>query len=577
MLFNSYIFIFLFLPLSLAGWYALNHFHRYRAALAFLCAMSLWFYGYFHPKYLLLLLGSIAMNYALSSVIAMAERKEPVSLALRRLFLVLGTAGNLAVLFYFKYTDFFISTCNAVLRTDWALRHIMLPLGISFFTFQQISFITDRALGDAPHYPLLQYLTFVTFFPQLIAGPIVLYDEMIPQLENPENRRFQPDSFRRGVYLFSLGLAKKVLLADTLAGQVAFGYDHTYYLDALTSFLVLLSYAFELYFDFSGYCDMAMGIGWMFGITLPVNFDSPYRTASMKEFWQHWHITLQRFFTRYVYFPLGGSRHGRLRTVRNVMIVFLLSGFWHGAAWTFVLWGLLNGLAVVFDDLGILTASVPEDTERPRASGTAAARKAISPGPIAAREAISSGPTAAREAISSGPAAARKAISPGPIAAQEARSLQMPARRRYLLRRAPLITLPRPVMQALTFLFWTVSLALFRADSVAAAFQMIRNLFTRWWLPGYLFLTGGQFQPVELYAVHKGLSLFAPSLLRPYSTVLWLLMLALCSYLVFFRENAVRMTEHCAFSRRDAVLSGILFCWSVLSLSGVSTFLYFNF
>ena len=142
----------------------------------------------------------------------------------------------------------------------------------------------------------------------------------------------------------------------------------------------------------------------------------------------------------------------------------------------------------------------------------------------------------------------------------------MPARRRYLLRRAPLITLPRPVMQALTFLFWTVSLALFRADSVAAAFQMIRNLFTRWWLPGYLFLTGEQFQPVELYAVHKGLSLFAPSLLRPYSTVLWILMLALCSYLV-----------HCAFSRRDAVFSGILFCWSVLSLSGVSTFLYFNF
>ena len=153
----------------------------------------------------------------------------------------------------------------------------------------------------------------------------------------------------------------------------------------------------------------------------------------------------------------------------------------------------------------------------------------------------------------------------------------MPARRRYLLRRAPLITLPRPVMQALTFLFWTVSLALFRADSVAAAFQMIRNLFTRWWLPGYLFLTGEQFQPVELYAVHKGLSLFAPSLLRPYSTVLWILMLALCSYLVFFRENAARMAGHCAFSRRDAVLSGILFCWSVLSLSGVSTFLYFNF
>lgn len=525
MLFNSYIFIFLFLPLSLAGWYALNHFHRYRAALAFLCAMSLWFYGYFHPKYLLLLLGSIAMNYALSSVIAMAERRGPVPPVLRRLFLVLGTGGNLAVLFYFKYTDFFLSTCNAVFRTDWALRHIMLPLGISFFTFQQISFIADRALGDAPHYPLLQYLTFVTFFPQLIAGPIVLYDEMIPQFENPEKRRFQPDSFRRGVYLFSLGLAKKVLLADTLAGQVAFGYGHTYYLDALTSLLVLLSYAFELYFDFSGYCDMAMGIGWMFGIALPVNFDSPYRTASVKEFWQHWHITLQRFFSRYVYFPLGGSRHGRLRTVRNVLIVFLLSGFWHGASWTFVLWGLLNGLAVVFDDLGILTASSP------------------------------------------GPAAARRPLSPGrPFAP-----------RRYLLRHAPLIALPRPAMQALTFLFWTISLALFRADSVATAFQMIRNLFTRWWLPGYLFLTGEQFQPVELYTVHKGLSLFAPSLLRPCSTVLWILMLTLCSYLVFFRENSVLMAGHCAFSRRDAVLSGILFCWSVLSLSGVSTFLYFNF
>jgi len=359
MLFNSYIFIFLFLPITLLGWYLLNSRKEYKMAMCFLAAMSLWFYGYFNINYLLIIVGSILGNYLLSYFMRFSHTKRG-----SRIGLIVGLAFNLGLLFYFKYYDFFIDNINVIFKTDINLKHILLPLGISFFTFQQISFIVDRCLGKAEHYPFADYITFVTFFPQLVAGPIVLYKEVMPQFENMENRRFNADNFAKGITLFTIGLSKKVLLADVLALPVNFGFANDYLLDTPTTILVILAYCFELYFDFSGYSDMAMGLGKMFNIELPRNFISPYKACSVKDLWQRWHITLTRFFTQYVYIPLGGSRKGRARTLLNVFMVFLLSGIWHGAGWTYIVWGVIQGILVVWDNLGIVGVK-GESTKEP--------------------------------------------------------------------------------------------------------------------------------------------------------------------------------------------------------------------
>ena len=332
MLFNSYIFIFIFLPAVLLGWYGLNRCRQYKLANLFLAGMSLWFYGYFNVYYLAIILSSICLNYILSFLLTLVPADSPRSRPLYRIGLWTGVFLNLGILFYFKYYDFFIENINYAFHTDYTLKHILLPLGISFFTFQQLSFVIDRCLGKSEHYSFLNYITFVTFFPQLIAGPIVLYKEMIPQFEDISRRRFDVSSFSRGICLFVLGLSKKVLLADTFALVVNYGFAQTFSLDSVSTVAVILSYTFELYFDFSGYSDMATGLGKMFNIELPVNFNAPYRSCSIKEFWQRWHITLSRFFITYVYIPLGGSRKGRARMLLNTFLVFLLSGLWHGAA-----------------------------------------------------------------------------------------------------------------------------------------------------------------------------------------------------------------------------------------------------
>lgn len=351
MLFNSQIFIFLFLPLALGGWYLLNAGKQYRPAMAFLVGMSLWFYGYMHPSYLLIILGSMGGNYLISLAMERWKGRKYTP----RLGLAAGLILNLGILGYYKYYDFFLENLNGVFHTDFTLKHILLPLGISFFTLQQLSYIIDRSWGTAPHYPLLDYMCFVTFFPQLIAGPIVLHSELIPQFADPEKRRFDVTDFSDGVILFSLGLIKKVLLADTLALFVNEGFAKVWYLDTLTAWLVALCYALELYFDFSGYCDMAVGIGKMFRLELPVNFRSPFKSYSVPEYWQRWHYTLTRFLQTYLYTPLtirGMRRKNKkvkkLYGILTPMVVFLVSGFWHGASWTFVLWGFCEGVATVW-------------------------------------------------------------------------------------------------------------------------------------------------------------------------------------------------------------------------------------
>ena len=345
MLFNSYIFIFLFLPLCVAGYFLLYRIKMDRLARVWLLGMSLWFYGYFNPSYILIICGSILGNYGFSRLLL--KQKQEGRERAGKVTMVTGVAANVALLFYFKYVDFFLENVNAVFHMDFAMRNIVLPLGISFFTFQQISYVVDSYRGETEGYSLLDYAVFVSFFPQLVAGPIVLHNELIPQLREEKNHR--PDSYNlsRGLYMLAGGLFKKVIIADTLGNAVALGFGGVEILTTIDVLIVIVCYALQLYYDFSGYSDMATGIASMFNISLPVNFNSPYKSRSILEFWDRWHMTLSRFLRQYIYFPLGGSRKGKFRTYLNIMIVFLVSGFWHGANWTFVVWGLLHGIAEV--------------------------------------------------------------------------------------------------------------------------------------------------------------------------------------------------------------------------------------
>lgn len=338
MLFNSYIFVFLFFPICLAGYYGLLHLQKKEAAGIFLTAMSFWLYGYFNVSYLLIMVCSIAGNYLFHRLLSRRPAKALVTAAV---------AANLGVLFYFKYFDFFLSTVNTVFGTSAALRGILLPLGISFFTFQQISFVVDTYRGEVKDCPFVAYALFVSFFPQLIAGPIVNHSEMLPQFESLEKKPVQWEKIAGGFGLFILGLAKKVLLADTFGAGVDFGYAGLSALGRADAVVVILSYALQLYFDFSGYCDMARGIGRMLGIEIPVNFDSPYKAVNIIDFWKRWHITLNRFFMKYVYIPLGGNRRGPARMYLNLLVVFLLSGLWHGAGWHYLVWGAMHGVLYV--------------------------------------------------------------------------------------------------------------------------------------------------------------------------------------------------------------------------------------
>lgn len=344
MLFNSVFFIIIFLPAALLGWFLLQKLENPLFAKVYVIGMSFWFYGYYNISYLWILTSSLIFNYILS---ALMERRKGAGDA--RIMAALGILGNLGLLFYFKYFNFFIENCNFFLHTDIRVEKILLPLGISFFTFQQLSFIIERYRGTAPHYSLADYCFFISFFPQLVAGPIVLHSELLPQLEERKNRYPTAENFYNGMSLFIIGLSKKVLLADSLAVLVNAEYGNIPALDTPSAWAVICFYMMELYFDFSGYSDMARGIGRMFGFRLPENFDSPFRAASVKEFWRRWHMTLSRFLSRYVYFPLGGNRKGKARQCLNLLVVFAVSGLWHGANWTFVIWGLMHGLAAVFE------------------------------------------------------------------------------------------------------------------------------------------------------------------------------------------------------------------------------------
>lgn len=342
MLFQSYIFVFVFLPVSLGGYYLAGRIGD-KAAKLWLVAVSFWFYGSFRLEYLLLLAAGMLLNYGIALGI---RRKEKAGMRAGGL-LAAGIAADLAALGYFKYMDFFIENWNHASGMDLPLLRVALPVGVSFFTFQQISYLADCYKGEIEGGGFLDYMLSIVYFPKLVEGPLVMYAEWAPQLAGAGKKKLDAERLMRGICLFVMGMMKKVVLADTFGGAVDYGYSNLEIMHGWDALLLVVFYALQLYFDFSGYCDMALGVSRMFGIELPVNFNSPYQAGNIIEFWKRWHITLNRFFTKYIYIPLGGNRKGKGRMYGNLLAVFLVSGIWHGAGWNFILWGMLHGVLYV--------------------------------------------------------------------------------------------------------------------------------------------------------------------------------------------------------------------------------------
>jgi len=335
MLFNSHLFLFAFLPCTLIVFFLLGK--RREMAAGWLAVSSIVFYGYWNVAYVPLLLLSILANYAFGAMIGRGRKN----------LLVWGLAFNLGLLGYYKYAHFFLSNLDQLAGLDWQIGRIVLPLGISFFTFTQIAYLLDVYREEAKEYRFIHYLLFVTYFPHLIAGPILHHKEMMPQFERKSTFEPRFDNFSVGLTIFFVGLFKKVMLADGISGYVApvFG-AHASGIEPsfVDAWCGALAYTCQLYFDFSAYSDMAVGISRLFGITLPVNFYSPYQAVNVIEFWRRWHMTLSRFLRDYLYIPLGGNRKGKARRYFNLMATMLLGGLWHGAGWTFVIWGGLHGI-----------------------------------------------------------------------------------------------------------------------------------------------------------------------------------------------------------------------------------------
>ena len=342
MLFNSYVFIFVYLPIVLGGFFLIGHFNKIAAG-AWLALASVFFYGWWSPQFIWLLLGSICFNYCAGYALSRATDKK------KKIVLVLAISANLVCLGFFKYANFFITNIDS-LGANIGLLDIILPIGISFYTFTQIAFLVDAYRGIAREYNFVHYLLFVTWFPHLIAGPVLHHSQMMPQFANPQTFKPNLESMSVGLTFFAVGLFKKVVLADQLASFANPLFD----LSGTDSSPMLISawagglaYTLQLYFDFSGYSDMAIGISRIFNIKLPLNFNSPYKAENIIEFWRRWHMTLSHFLRDYLYFSLGGNRKGPARTQINLLVTMLLGGLWHGAGWTFVLWGALHGLYLV--------------------------------------------------------------------------------------------------------------------------------------------------------------------------------------------------------------------------------------
>ncbi|WP_298000134.1 MBOAT family protein [uncultured Phascolarctobacterium sp.] len=340
MLFNSYEFIFIFLPIVLFLYYGIAKKIGCIYAKYFLIVSSIAFYSYWDIRNLPILLVSIAVNFCIGRKIVDTKEKR---------WLILGIVFNLLFLAYYKYANFFLDNISALFHTSFSHFDIVLSLGISFFTFTQTAYLVDAYRGETKTYSKSDYLLFVTIFPHLIAGPIIYHKDMIPQFAEEQRYKFNYDNFAKGITWFVIGLFKKVIIADWMSNIANLVFGHSEHLSILEAWGGSLAYTLQLYFDFSGYSEMAIGIALMLNYNLPINFNAPYKACSIIDFWKRWHITLSAFLKNYLYIPLGGNRNGH--HMRNIMITMLLGGLWHGAGWTFVIWGGIHGCCICINHL----------------------------------------------------------------------------------------------------------------------------------------------------------------------------------------------------------------------------------
>jgi len=504
MLFNSYIFIFIFFPLCISGFYALSRLKNDVYAKLWLIGLSLWFYGYFNTYYLLIMVLSIVLNYVLT--IFLMGKNGGIRRVSRKLILIIGIVLNLGVLFYFKYFDFFLTAVNDVFKLSLPLKQILLPLGISFFTFQQIGYLVDVYRNEVTEVDFVNYALFVSFFPQLIAGPIVSQADMMPQFKTIKDRKIDSEQISRGLVLFILGLSKKVLVADTFGKAVDAGYASMANMGGLDCFLIMIWYTLQLYFDFSGYCDMARGLARMLGFDIAINFDSPYKSTNIIEFWKKWHITLTRFFTKYVYIPLGGNRKGNARMLLNILIIYFLSGLWHGAGYNYILWGMIHGVAYVI--CRALQLAKKENTEKSKALN--------------------------------------------PIFASAIKVIKT----------------------FVTFIYVSIAWVYFRAPSISEGTALLKQIFVGSWTKVDIALSN-VFKVSELWYVVKLLHIDRNYLLSQNLLMVVITLAALV--VIFIAPNAGEVAKKIKPKLGYALLFAVLGIWCVVSLSEVSTFLYFNF
>ncbi|MFQ5489804.1 MAG: MBOAT family O-acyltransferase [Phycisphaerae bacterium] len=479
MIFPSYIFVLVFLPCVLAGWYGLR---SVRLRLGFLTVCSYIFYGWWDYRFVVLMLATTLLDYFVGRAISLTDNVEA-----RRRYLALSVAGNLASLGFFKYFNFFSESLAELLgglglEANVPMLHVVLPIGISFYTFQSMSYSIDIYRGKCkPTGDLLSFLAYVSMFPQLVAGPIVRYDFVEGQLRNLGRQPASLDGISDGVWLFVVGLVKKIWIADALSPVVALAFDGGSAPAFYTAWAGTVCYTFQLYFDFSAYSDMARGLGGMLGFAFPVNFDSPYKAGNIAEFWRRWHITLSEWLRDYLFIPLGGSRGSMVKTLRNLGMVMFLGGLWHGAAWNFVAWGLLHGLLLIVY-------------------------------------------------------ATWKRVGP--------------------------VTLPRPVGVAVTFFCVMIGWAVFRADSLGGALEV---------LAGLAGLHG--FEPLTYYSTTFGLNL--PALYGTTGGAHGLAFLTLVALVAFLAPNSQQLPKprHPAFG----VACGLIVLCAVTTFMDEAPFLYFEF
>ncbi|MCR5556367.1 MAG: MBOAT family protein [Butyrivibrio sp.] len=526
MVFNSYKFVLAFMPIFMIGMNIVRGYGRKKGNQKLFCElwiilMSLAFFASFGVKNMAILFISVVWNVCTSIPMSfMRDQGAKVKLFGKELephkaWLCLGVSGNLVLLLFFK------------------LSGIYLPLAISFYTFNQISYIVDLCRGEVERFDAPEYLSYVLFFPKLLQGPLMSYSSFTGELEkvavggrqsgdgrevgDSQASSVDWEKIMRGLLLFSMGLFKKVILADTFGKAVDFGFGGVATLGSLEALLTAVFYSFQLYFDFSGYCDMASALCMMIGFDLVVNFDSPYQAVNIIDFWKRWHITLTKFFTKYVYIPLGGNRRGVARTYVNLMIIFLISGFWHGTGWTFIVWGAMHGV------LYVITRMLEK---RGAGAGKSAGKNNAATGQM----------TVPAESGVSG-------------------------------------SIVKACKVTLTFLYVTAAWVFFRAETVGQAL----TLFARMFVGGAKPLATGFsscFQLDELWYVLKVTPLMKLSF--AWDLCLWIF-LVVSVFIIFFRNNALKTVRECKIGVGSTLITAILLIWSIISFGGVSTFLYMNF